>query len=487
MSDSDPAAGAELALLRTVVDGISTSLSYWDSSLHCRFANQAYARWFGTSSATLIGKHVGEVLGPGLEFDRPYIEGVLRGQPQEFEREFPASTTGDPTRQTLATYIPDAVDGVVRGFLVQIVDITERKRMELALRESEARFSGIMSIAADAIISVDEDRRITIFNDGAERIFGYAKAEIVGAQLDMLLPTRARAHHRLPLGAFSAGKTPPGPMGERSGTLVGVRKSGEEFPAEAAISKLEVGGRRLFTVVVRDITDRRRTEMEQEVFAEAGAVLASSLNYDQTLKAIAELVVSRLADLCAVDIVEEGEPVRRTVTSADPAKASVCERLAMLPLDRRRMLTWTAIETKRTQLLSIMTPQQVEAMAQSPAHLDVLADLAARSSVIAPMFAGDRVIGALVLASNTPGHFGERDVDFVTELARRAALALENARLYEASSERPRRVTRCSPSSPTMFGIHSPLSALPPRPSSTSMGHRAGRKTTIVSRSFCVP
>ena len=210
----------------------------------------------------------------------------------------------------------------MRGFFVHVTDISVRKRFELALRESEAKFSGIISISADAIISVDEDQRITIFNDGAERIFGYTKAEVVGAPLDLLLPARLRDQHRRHVEGFSAGQTTARQMGERNATIVGLRKSGEEFPAEAAISKLEVGGKRLLTVALRDITERKRIEMEQEVLAEAGAVLASSLNYKQTLKAIAQLVVSRVADLCAVDIVEGGEPVRLTVTPADPAKVS---------------------------------------------------------------------------------------------------------------------------------------------------------------------
>jgi len=227
-------------------------------------------------------------------------------------------------------------------------------------------------------------------------------------------------------------------MGERRATIVGLRKSGEEFSAEAAISKLEVGGRRLLTVALRDITDRKRVEMEYEVFAEAGAVLAESLDYQQTRKAIAQLVVPRLADLCAVDIVEDDQPFQLTLTPADPTKASACERLAKLRLDRRHLLAWSAIETKCTQLVSVITPEQWEAMAQSPEHLQLIRELAPRSAIAAPMFATGRLIGALSLASTTAGRFDERDVDFVTELARRAALAIENARLYEAEQRATR-------------------------------------------------
>ena len=70
------------------------------------------------------------------------------------------------------------------------LDITARKRAEEALRLSEAKFSGIVSISADAIISIDEDQRITLFNEGAEKIFGWSRAEVIGAPLDILIPER---------------------------------------------------------------------------------------------------------------------------------------------------------------------------------------------------------------------------------------------------------------------------------------------------------
>ena len=85
-------------------------------------------------------------------------------------------------------------------------DITERKRAEEALRLSEAKFSGIVSIAADAIISVDKDQRITIFNEGAEHIFGYSKSEVIGTPLDRLIPERFRAIHREHFARFAAGE-----------------------------------------------------------------------------------------------------------------------------------------------------------------------------------------------------------------------------------------------------------------------------------------
>jgi PAS domain S-box-containing protein len=424
------AADRERPLVDRVVDAIPAMLAYWDSALRCRFANRAYERWFGVSPEALVGKHISELLGPLYELNLPYIQGALRGSPQEFEREIP-DPAGGPARHSLATYIPDQVGGVVQGFFVHVADISERKRAEIALRESEERFSGIISLSADAIISIDEGQRITIFNEGAEEIFGYAKAEVLGTPLDRLIPTRFRTRHRTDVETFAAGQSTTRQISDRGRAIFGLRKNGEEFPAEAAISKLEVGGKKLLTVALRDITERKRVEVEREVLAEAGAVLASSLNYKQTLKGIATVLVPRVADFCAVDIIEGAGSTRLALTPADPEKAALCERLAALPLDRRRLISWPAIETKQTQVLSELTAETLDTMAQTPEHRDLVRALGPRSAVVAPMFSGSGVFGALILVSTTPGRYRARDAGLATELARRAALAIENAHLYE--------------------------------------------------------
>ena len=101
-----------------------------------------------------------------------------------------------------------------RQVAVLFNDITERKRVDQALRLSEAKSSGIVSIAADAIISIDENQRITLFNEGAERIFGYSKTEAIGASLDILIPERFRAIHREHVARFTAGQATARRMGQ---------------------------------------------------------------------------------------------------------------------------------------------------------------------------------------------------------------------------------------------------------------------------------
>jgi PAS domain S-box-containing protein len=148
------------------------------------------------------------------------------------------------------------------GMLISsaIRDVSERKSAQEALRASEARLSGILGIAQDGIISVDESQRITLFNQGAERIFGYSSVEVIGQPLDRLLPRNVASTHREHIESFAKSPETARRMGERQ-EIFGRRKDGSEFPAEASISKLVQSGRTTFTAILRDITDRKHAEV----------------------------------------------------------------------------------------------------------------------------------------------------------------------------------------------------------------------------------
>lgn len=123
--------------MRRVVDHLPSMLAYWDKSLHCRFANKAYKTWFGLAPEQIIGIHMPDLLGPRLfPLNEPYVRGVLGGKEQIFERVVPGPD--GVQRHSLAHYIPDIVDGEVRGFMVQVTEITHIKAVEMALRDSEA-------------------------------------------------------------------------------------------------------------------------------------------------------------------------------------------------------------------------------------------------------------------------------------------------------------------------------------------------------------
>jgi PAS domain S-box-containing protein len=153
-----------------------------------------------------------------------------------------------------------------------IFNISERKQTEAALKTSQVRFAGIVEIAKDAIISVDANQRITLFNQGAEAIFGYTSEEILGQSLDLLLPERFVKPHRHYMSGFAHSDGKARRMGERS-EIFGRRKDGSEFPAEASISRLKVGNETVFTAILRDISDYKQAEA---ALSQLAAIVESS-------------------------------------------------------------------------------------------------------------------------------------------------------------------------------------------------------------------
>ncbi|MCH8092129.1 MAG: PAS domain S-box protein [Proteobacteria bacterium] len=152
-------------------------------------------------------------------------------------------------------------------YVTTYTDITERKRAEEELDESRHRFAGMLEIADDAIISVDEAQNIEIFNKGAERIFGFEAEEVLGKPLDMLLPRGTADAHRRHIEDFRYSPDESRAMG-KSREIQARRKDGEMFPAEISISHLELNGKHIFTAFLRDVTDWKRAEEELRIAME---------------------------------------------------------------------------------------------------------------------------------------------------------------------------------------------------------------------------
>ena len=161
-------------------------------------------------------------------------------------------------KERLARIVPS-----VRRALREAKERTERKRAEDAARAARARFEGILEIAKDAIICVNSHQHIILFNQGAEKVFGYTQAEVIGHPLDLLLPQRFEDVHRKHVEDFARSPDVARTMGNRR-EVSGRRRDGGEFPAEASISKLGLGGELVFTVILRDVTERKRAEEERQ-------------------------------------------------------------------------------------------------------------------------------------------------------------------------------------------------------------------------------
>lgn len=142
-------------------------------------------------------------------------------------------------------------------------NISERKKHEHKILELQHRLEGIIDSAMDAIITTDEQQRIMIFNKAAEQMFGYMAPEIIGSPLSRLLPDRYHFTHKTHVTEFSQSGKSNRKMGSNM-PVFGINAQGIEFPIEASISQVQVGGHKYFTVIMRDITSRLQRQQQEE-------------------------------------------------------------------------------------------------------------------------------------------------------------------------------------------------------------------------------
>ncbi len=290
-----------------------------------------------------------------------------------------------------------------------------------------AVFAEIARISSDAVVCVDAEQRIVFFNHGAEEIFGWTAGEVVGRELAVLLPPSARALHAEHVSVFARAPERARLMGQRS-SISGLRKNGEEFPAEASIAKVEHDGALFMAVALRDTSERARVEREQQFLARAGVVLGSSLDVEETCRDVARLAVGGLAAWSAVYLLDPDTGGLRLV-AREHAQSG---RDALLDALARNVAPAAATELGLGPGGTARLLDGVPSALLRGAHADL--DGGAQLSVIvAPLLARDSVAGALVAGGAEGVSFDGDSVFAAQELASRAATAIDNARLYEAA------------------------------------------------------
>jgi len=213
----------------------------------------------------------------------------------------------------------------------------------------------------------------------------------------------------------------------KSGNWIWVLARGKVFVRDGNSQPVRMIGTEL------DITDRKRFETNQTFLAEVGALLGSSLQYEDTLDNIAQVALRELADLCIIDVVQEnGKAARLKVMSRDATLASLCDLFMRVPLDARRPYWFRmVVENRRPVLMEHLSPEIIESFSRDASELRAIRAAGFQSAIAVPLLRDGRLVAAIVLISCSPSRiYGPTDVWLAEELARRAALSIDNARLF---------------------------------------------------------
>lgn len=333
---------------------------------------------------------------------------------------------GDGTRlvATISSAPVRDAEGRIVAAVALIEDVTERRRAEI---ERDRLFN----LSPDILCVCGFDAYFRRVNPALTRTLGWTEEELLAAPfIELIHPD------------------------DRSATLVELRKLAQGVPMLRFDNRfrhkdgsyrwlswksMPIVEEALFVTVGRDVTEQKRGEDAQALLAYAGAALTSSLEYEVTLATVARLAVPSFADWCMVDLVgNDGKLSRVAVAHADPARAPIAAVLRVHPprYELPEHPSVQALQTGRTVLVREAPPSLLPKIAGEPDHLEALYTLAPRSILAVPLVARGQRLGVLTFVTAESARiFGPEDFVLAEDLCRRAALAVDNARLFREQRE----------------------------------------------------
>ncbi|HJQ23020.1 MAG TPA: PAS domain S-box protein [Blastocatellia bacterium] len=402
--------------------------------------NKGAERLYGYRAEEIIGKHIRLLAEPEHDDIDQILEQIKRGGWIEHYETVRVKKNGERVQVAL-TISPIKSHGErLTGASTIARDITERKRAE----ETRLHLAAIVESSSDAIISKTLDGIILTWNQGAQRIFGYTAAEIIGKSILILIPPERHAEEPLILERLR--------RGERVDhyETVRVTKDGQRLDISLTISPIRDDQGRLIAAskIARDITAQKRAEAERarllaeaeqseqraRFLAEASAALASSLDYEVTLRRVAELAVPQLADWCAVHIAEDGQHLKQlAITHIDPEKGAWAEEAGKRypPNPDTPYGAANVLRTGRSEFYPELDDDLLVRTARNQEHLEALRRAGMKSAMMVPLVARRRTLGVMTfIASESHALYTAADLTLAEDLARRAALAVDNALLF---------------------------------------------------------
>lgn len=290
-------------------------------------------------------------------------------------------------------------------------------RYQVALQASEARFRKIIERNIDTVLVISREGVILFANPAAETLLGVRRSDLIGRPIGVpIIP------------------------GENTEVDLVPRHSPARS-AEMRVVEIEWETELAYLASLRDVTERKRTEDQQRMLAETGAALAGTLDTPTALTALARLALAHLADCCLIDLLEDGETVRRYALArqAPDSASAVRESVGRWPqADETAEGLPRVLRTAKAELYGDAPACVVASLAIEPGTPEPALPAPCRSLLIVPLVANGRTLGAVTLVS-ARRRYDQADLILGEELARRTALVIENARLYTECQ----RAVRC--------------------------------------------
>jgi PAS domain S-box-containing protein len=334
---------------------------------------------------------------------------------------------------------PDDLLVVLGGFADQLATFIQKRRIEAEIAEgAQARhhLAEVVRGTQDAVISKDLFGIVTSWNPAAERLYGYSPKEAIDRHISFIVPPDHKNEEMTILERVRRGERLETYETER------IRKDGARIAVSLTISQINSPTRGLIgaSVIARDITAEKRRRRAQEFLVAASRRLDASLDLEETARTIVATAVPELAEICVIDFLrEDGDYGNSVAAGADPAAAARLEEIRReAPLDPtgEHPVAQAMREDRPLIWRDLTEPAVVEQIAQNDDHRQLMSEAGYNSAAVVPLIARGRKLGAVsFLHARADLRYDAGDLEFLAELGDRAAMALDNARLYSERAQ----------------------------------------------------
>jgi PAS domain S-box-containing protein len=423
------------ARYRTLFEQAIVGIAHTDHDGNFLTVNDQFCRITGRDRSTLLRLRLQDITYPD---DRPahlerFRQLMADGAPFMIETRY---TRADGSLTWVRNHISSVRNANDHTEYIAIIteDTTEPKVAQRALQQSEAQLAGIIGSAMDAIICVDEAQRIVLFNAAAEQMFLCPVADAMGQPLTRFIPERFRRTHAELIRTFGRTGITTRTMSALT-PVFGLRAGGEEFPIEASISQIEIAGNRLYTVIIRDITERKRAEQTAQKQTAALIQTLKSLKKSpdldlflkQVLMTLSKCLNAAAAALWLYDQEQERFTLYLNYDEGHDFTESLRDHLGLTQRSSAQENPYW-IELVRTRL-----PLSLDA--SNLPEREWYFEHGIRGVLLVPLLLGDDVLGCVSVRSTAPADYRPAELELAQALTQQAALAIQMSRLAEQGQQ----------------------------------------------------